>query len=51
MLYRHPTNKLALKSRQEETYQILTNNDQMLSICVPPFITTVQRNKNKTGLI
>jgi hypothetical protein len=36
-------NKLALNS-QLQTYQIVTNDDQMLILCLSYFITTVPLN-------
>ena len=39
--YKQPkNNKLALNS-QLHTYQILTNDDQMLNVCLSHYITTV----------
>ena len=43
MRYKQQNNKKLTLNSQLQTYQILTNNDQMLILCLSYFITTVQK--------
>ena len=43
--YKLQTNKKLALNSQLQTYQILTNDDQMLILCLPYFITTVSCTK------